>query len=138
MQYSFKYFPSNRKQRYWTVVFQVLFIPIFVWNTLAFFHSAGNFPFSRHDLKINSKGLQIEASQIFIIRILIISWPCALFGSRFLVIFRMSSLVKWIIDSNLWVFFERTEGRSLFMFIREYCLAKKLLNTSAFSLKFVV
>ena len=41
-------------------------------TTLAFFHSVGNFPFSRHDLNINSRGLQIEASQIFIIRILTI------------------------------------------------------------------
>ena len=36
-------------------------------TALAFFYSVGNFPFSRHVLKINSKGLQIEASQIFII-----------------------------------------------------------------------
>ena len=42
-------------------------------TTLAFFYSVGNFPFSKHDQKINSIGLQIEASQIFIIRILIIS-----------------------------------------------------------------
>ena len=38
-------------------------------TTLAFFHSVGNFPFSRHDPKIDSRGLQIEASQIFIILI---------------------------------------------------------------------
>ena len=87
-------------------------------TTLVFFHSVGNFSFSRHDQKINSIGLQIEASQIFIIRILITSWPCALFGSRCLIIFTMSSLVKWIVDNNLYVFFERTKGRSLFVFIK--------------------
>ena len=48
----------------------------------------------------------------------------------------MSSLVNLIVDSDLWVFFERTEGRSLFGFIREHCFAKKLLNIFAFSLKF--
>ena len=36
------------------------------------------------------------------------------------------------------VFFERTEGRSLFVFIREHCFAKELLNISVFSLKFVM
>ena len=61
-----------------------------------------------------------------------------LFGSRFLTIFRMPSVVKRIVDSNICVFFERTEGRSLFVFIREHCFAKKLLNISAFCLKFVM
>ena len=105
-------------------------------TALTFFHSVGNFPFSRHVLKINPKGLQREVSQIFIVRILIISWPCALFRSKFLIIFRMLSLAKWIVDSNLCVL--RTEGRSLFVFIRKHCFAKKLLNISAFSLKFVM
>ena len=50
----------------------------------------------------------------------------------------MSSLVKWIVDKNLCVFFERTEGRSLFVFIRKRCFAKKMLNISAFSLKFLM
>ena len=48
IQYSFKYFSSNRKQRYWTVVFQVLFLSFFVcWNHLAFFHSVGDFSWSK-------------------------------------------------------------------------------------------
>ena len=42
-----------------------------------------------------------------------------------------------LVDSNLCVFFERTEGRSLFVFIKEHCFAKKLLNISAFCLKSV-
>ena len=56
----------------------------------------------------------------------------------FLIIFRMSSLVKCIVDSNLCAFFENCEGRSLFVFARKSCFAKKLLNVSAFSLKFVI
>ena len=70
-------------------------------------------------------------------RVIIISWPCALFGSRFLINFRISSLVKWIVESNLCVSFERTEGRSLFVFKRTlFC--KKMLDISAFSLKFLM
>ena len=37
----------------------------------------------------------------------------------------------------IYVFLERTEGRSLFVFIREHSFAKKLLDISAFSLQFV-
>ena len=50
----------------------------------------------------------------------------------------MSLLMKLIFDSHLCVFFERTEGRSLFVFIREHCFTKQLLNISAFSLKLVM
>ena len=38
----------------------------------------------------------------------------------------------------IYVFFERTEGRPLFVFIRKHCFAKKLLNISDFSLKFAM
>ena len=67
----------------------------------------------------------MEASQISIIEVLIISRLCALFGPKFLIISRMSSLVMWIVDNNLCVFFERTEGRSMFVFIREHFFPKK-------------
>ena len=50
----------------------------------------------------------------------------------------MSFFVKWIAESNLCVFFKRTEGKSLFVFIREHCFANKMLNIQAFSLKFVM
>ena len=47
-QCSFKQLSSNRKQRYWIVVFQVLFISIFVcWNHISFFPF--NFPLPKHD-----------------------------------------------------------------------------------------
>ena len=65
--YILLYFSSNRKLPF-----------LCAGNTLAFFHSVGNFPFF-HDLKINSKYLPIEASQIFIL----ISRQWTLFGSRF-------------------------------------------------------
>ena len=38
----------------------------------------------------------------------------------------------------IYVFFERTEERSLFVLLREHFFAKKLLNISTFSLKFVM
>ena len=63
----FKYSSGNRMQRNWAVIFQVLFIFFLVyWNYI------GNVLFSKDDPKINSRGFQIEASQIFIIRMLII------------------------------------------------------------------
>ena len=42
--------------------------------------------------------------------------------------FQKSSLVKWIVDCNLCVFFENCEGRSLFVFIRKSCFAKKIVE----------
>ena len=79
----------------------------------------------------------MEASQISIIEVLIISRLCALFGPRFLIISRMSSLVMWIVDNNLCVFFERTEGRSMFVFIREHFFPKEKKDFSAFFQRFL-
>ena len=61
------------------------FFFFFLWTgtTLAFFHSMGNFLLSMHDLKISSKGLQIESQQILNMRILVVSKLWALFGLRF-------------------------------------------------------
>ena len=98
---------------------------------LLFFHSKGNFPLSRHDLGINSSGLQRQAPQSFTIRILII-WPWALFGSRFLIVFKISSLVKRIVDSDPWVFFVKFVGRLLQEFNKEHSFAEKVLNISFF------
>ena len=63
----------------------------------------GNFSFSRHDLKISSRGFKIESPQIFNMLILIMSKPWALFGLRFLMIFAISSLVNEIVDRRLFV-----------------------------------
>ena len=74
IQYSFKYFSGSGKQRYGTVIFQYLLISFFMSETtFAFFHSRGNFPLSKHDLNINSGGLQREASESLTIRTIIIS-----------------------------------------------------------------
>ena len=105
---------------------------------LLFFHSRGNFPLSRDDLNINSSDLQREASQGFTIKILTMSWPWGLFGSKFLITFRISSFVKRIIDSDSWVFFVKVVWRSVQVFIREHYFAKDVLNISAFLLKSMI
>ena len=106
--------------------------------TCAFFHSLGNLPLSKQDWKINFKGLQIESSQIFTILILIISWPWALFRSRFLVIFRISLFEKSIVVSESHVFLESVVGSSLLFLSIEHWSGKKLLNISDFSLKSMI
>ena len=63
----------------------------------------GNFPISRHDLNISSKGFNIDSPQIFIMRILIMSKPWDLFGLRFFMIFAISSLVNEIVEWRLFV-----------------------------------
>ena len=83
-------------------------------TTLVFFHSEGNFPFSKHDRKVMPSGLQIDSSQIFNIQILIISWPWALFGLRYLIIFKISYVENSTDEIGLHVFLVRTEGSLLF------------------------
>ena len=56
-----------------------------------FFHSDGNSPFLMQDLKIISKGLHNELPHILVIRILILSRPCDLFGFKFGNILKISS-----------------------------------------------
>ena len=58
--------------------------------------------------------------------------------SRFVIIFRISSLVKRIVDSDPRVFIIKIVGRTLLVFIREHCFAKKALNISAFLLKSMI
>ena len=66
----------------------------------SFFHSRGYIPLSMQWLKMNLNGLQMEVLYIFIMRMLILSWPCALFGSSFAIILSMSSSVI-LIEYNL-------------------------------------
>ena len=109
-----------------------------IWNKhLLFFHSMGNFPLSKQDWKINLRGLQIEVSHILVIQILIISCPWDLFGLRFLILFRISSVGKSIVDKDSCVFSVRITGSSLLLLTIEYWLAKKLLKILASSLKSV-
>ena len=63
-------------------------------TTLAFFYSDEYSPFTIQDLKIISKGLHSDLPEIVIIRILILSRPCALFGFKFWIIFKISSWEK--------------------------------------------
>ena len=106
------------------------------WNNISFFPFEGNFPFSRHDLDISSKGFKIE--QIFNMRILIISKPWVLFGLRFLMIFAISSLVNEIVERRLFVLFKEFVGGLLVFSTRVHCLAKKSLKIWAFFLKSII
>ena len=119
--------------------FCTCFFFFFFWKqkppTLAFFHSEGNFPFCKHDQEIIPSGLQIDLSQIFNILILIILWPWALFGLRYLIIFKISYVENSTVKSNWHVFLLRTDESLLLLLTRELCLVKKSLKSSAFSLK---
>ena len=73
----------------------LLFVCCFVLKTgttWTFSNSEVNFPFFKHDQKIIPRDLQIDSSQIFDISILFILRPRALFGLRFLIIFKISYL----------------------------------------------
>ena len=94
----------------------------------AFFHSEGNSPFCKHDRKIIPSILQIDSLQIFNMWILIISWPRALFGLRFLIIFKVSHVENSSFESDLRHFLVRTEGSSQLLLTREHCLVMKSLK----------
>ena len=112
----------------------------FLWTvtTWAFSKSKGNFPSFRQSLKIIDTGLHIEFSHSFIIRILSISWPWALFGSKLFIILDVSTVEKLTVSSSLLVSFSSWFAKTLLLFNRVHWLAKKILKSSAFSLKFVI
>ena len=83
------------------------------------------------------RGFIIDLPHILSMRMLIMSCPCALFGSKLCITFSISFSVNVIFDKDLSVLGCRKEGISLPLSIIEHCLAKKELNNSAFSLKFV-
>ena len=85
------------------------------------------------DLKIISKGFEIDSPQTLSIWILIISRPWALLGSRFQIILAISVLLNDIDEINFSALFKNFEG----IFIKEHWSAKKELNISTFSLKMV-
>ena len=87
-------------------------------------------------MKINSKGGKTESPHNFSIRILIMSCPWALFGSRLFIVLAISAVVTDIDESVLVVFMLSVAGFTLALSIRVNCRAKKLLNSSALSLKF--
>ena len=104
---------------------------------MSFFQSEGNLPSFRQSLKIIDSGLYIEFQHNYIIRILSISWPWALFGSKLFIILEMSSFEKLTVSSDFFVSFARLLGKTLLLFNRAHWFAKKVLKSSAFSLKFV-
>ena len=126
-------------------VFNICLSP-FLWSgiTFGFFHLLGIFPLSKWHSKISFKGLLIESSQIFTIVIVIISWPQALFGSRLLIILRISLFEKSIVVSyscNFFFFFflkerEIVAGSWILFLSIEHWSAKKLLIILALSLAF--
>ena len=102
---------------------------------MAFFHSKENLPVRKQVLKIMLSDLQIESPHMFNIRILILSWPWALFGSMSLIIQRMSSFVTWKEYDVLSVRNGSLEGKTLPFEIREQWPAKKGSKISLFSWK---
>ena len=105
---------------------------------MPFFHSDGNTPVVRACLKINSRGLQMVLPHILSIRILMLSWPWALFGLRLTIIFSILLVVKLIVRNLLSVTYLRFVGSLLQFFNKEHWLEKKELKSSAFSLKSVI
>ena len=89
----------------------------FLWTvtTWTFFQSELNFPSFRKSLKIIESGLHIEFPHNFIIRILSISWPWALFWSKLFIILEMSSVEKLTASSDLLVSFARLLGKTLYV-----------------------
>ena len=112
--------------------------PFLCTGTLAFFHLWGNLPLFKQSLKIIERGLQIEFPHSFIIRILSISWPCALFGSKWVIILAMSLLEKCIESRHLFVSWGRSVGKTLLLLKRGHWFTKKGLNNLAFSSKSVM
>ena len=93
---------------------------------VSFFHSWGNLPSLTQSLKIIERGLKIEFPHSFIIWILSMSWQCALFGFKLLIILAMSLLEKYIELRHLL--------KTLLLLKREHWFPKKRLNNPAFSL----
>ena len=60
------------------------------------------------------------------------------FGLRFLIIFQILFVENSTVESNLQVFFVRTEGSSLLLLRREHCVVKKSLKSSVFFLKSII
>ena len=102
-----------------------------------FSHSNGKEAVSIHWLKISFKGLQSDLPLIFIIRIMILTWPWALFESKFCIIFSISLSEKVRVSKQFSVVKWRLRGSSLLLLIKEHCLAKKELKNSAIFLNSV-
>ena len=110
----------------------------FLWiGTLPFFCSDGKAPFSRHWLKIISRGLQIERLHTFNLRLPVLPWPCALLGSRLWIPSAILSWEKVTHDRRLSIKYVISDGSFLLLLIKEGCVGKWKLKSSAFYLKSV-
>ena len=103
-----------------------------------FFHSNGNTQAVRACLKINSVGLQMVWPHILSIRILMLSWPWALFRLRLTINISVLLVVKLVVRNLSSVKYQRFVGSLLQFFNKEYWLEKKELKSSVFSLKSVI
>ena len=99
---SLKELITNRRQRNWTIIFNILLVTC-LWLGTMFFHSDGNTPIRRAYLKIISSGSKVESLHIFSIRILLLSWPCALLESRFWIILLIVSTESATVDKRFLV-----------------------------------
>ena len=92
---------------------------------------------SRHDVKIICKGLQIALLLNLSIRILILSWPWALFGSNFRITFKISFSENQTVLKHVFVC-GKSWGRIWLSFFKtEHCLEKRELKISLFTWKLV-
>ena len=116
------------------------FFPTILWicTTLAFFHSHAYIPLSIQWLKMSLNCLQMEVLHIFMMRILTLSWPCALFGSSFTIVLSMSSSVILTQNSLASVLQSKAGGSWLLLLVNEHWFAKNELSSSAFFLKSVM
>ena len=92
--------------------------------TFAFFHSGRNLPELKQFWKIISSGLHMEKPQSFIMRMLIMSWPWALIGSRFFIILYISFFGKIMVSKMLLVSLKHVLGKVLIFFNKVHCSEK--------------
>ena len=111
---------------------------LFLWmgTIFPFFYSERKTPIKRACLRIISNS--IELPDMFSMRILMLSCQQALFESRFWMIFPISLTENVTVVRCFSVIQLTSAGRKLLLGIREYCLEKKNLKSSAFSLKSVI
>lgn len=104
---------------------------------MPFLCSKANQRVNKQPWKIADRSLQIKFPHNFSLRILILSWPFALFRSRFWIFLKIWPDVYFKEDKGFYVKMLRLTGNKLLLFIKECCLPKKVLESPAFSLKSV-
>ena len=90
------------------------------WHLL---YSEGSLPEHEQFQKIISRGLRIEMSRSFNMRMLIMSWPWALLGLRFLIILYIPSFENTIVSKMLLVYLEHQLSKVIF-FNKVHCSEK--------------